>query len=53
MNTQEHRDCFGTMFPDDLHLQDNVPNKGKVFTVRVKAAGGMIRSGRSIDTDIE
>lgn len=33
MGQTEHKVCFGTMFPDDLHLQDNEPNKRKVFAV--------------------
>jgi len=53
MSRTEHRECFGTMFPDDLHLRNDVPNEGKVFTVRMDLAGGMMRSDRSIDIDIE
>jgi hypothetical protein len=56
MTAQEHRDCFGTMFPDDLHLKDNRPNKGKVFTVWMKQVeGGVVspRTDRIIETDIE
>ncbi len=52
MSTEEHRDCFGTMFPDDLHLRSGAPNKGKVFTVQMERAGGVIRSDRSIEVDI-
>jgi len=55
MSMKEHRDCFGKMFPDDLHLKDNQPNKGKVFTVLMEFTGGMlpVRSDRSIEADIE
>jgi hypothetical protein len=55
MSQKEHRDCFGKMFPDDLHLKDNEPNKGKVFTVFMGFQGGMIprRTDRSIEADIE
>ena len=56
MNQTQHKECFGTMFPDDLHLKVNEPNKGKVFTVWMKEfTGGVIRhrSDRSIKTDIE
>ena len=53
MSTKEHRDCFGTMFPDDLHLKNNKKNKGKVFTVCVELLGGMTRGDRRIEADIE
>ena len=55
MSTKEHRECFGTMFPDDLHLKNNQPNKGKVFTAFVGFVGGMlpIRTDRSVEADIE
>ena len=36
MSQKEHRECFGTMFPDDLHLKNNQPNEGKVFTVWIE-----------------
>ena len=52
MSDQKHKECFGTMFPDDLHLRNNVPNKGKVFTANVELAGGMMRGDRSIEADI-
>lgn len=32
MSQKSHQECFGKMFPDDLHLKSNQPNKGKVFT---------------------
>jgi hypothetical protein len=53
MSIKEHRDCFGTMFPDDLHLKNNQPNKGKVFTVLVELVGGFSRGDRRIQADIE
>ena len=53
MTDQQHKDCFGTMFPDDLHLRENVPNKGKVFTVIIERVGGMMRGDRSIGADIQ
>lgn len=52
MNQNDHKDCFGKMFPDDLHLKNNQPNKGKVFLVWVDLAGGMIRSDRRVSADI-
>lgn len=53
MSKMEHRDCFGTMFPDDLHLKSNQPNEGKVFTVWVELIGGFNRGDRKIKADIE
>lgn len=53
MGKVEHRKCFGTMFPDRLHLRNNQPSRGKVFTTCIEVAGGWIRSGERIDADIE
>ena len=53
MNTNEHRECFGTMFPDDLHLKQNQQNKGKVFTVYIELINGLARGDRRIGADIE
>lgn len=53
MTDTTHKECFGTMFPDDLHLKNNVPNRGKVFTAHVQLVGGMARGDRSIEADIE
>lgn len=52
MTATSHKDCFGTMFPDDLHLKNNVPNRGKVFTANVQLVGGMARGDRSIAAGI-
>ena len=53
MNRIKHKDCYGTMFPDSLHMKNNVPNRGKVFAATVELVGGMARGDRSIETDIE
>lgn len=55
MSDVTHKECFGKMFPDDLHLKHNAPNKGKVFTVCLKTAGGVIQvsADRSIETNVE
>lgn len=54
MSEVQHKECFGKMFPDDLHLKHNKPNKGKVFTVELDTVGGVMQvSGdRSIDVNI-
>ena len=56
MNQAEHKECFGMMFPDDLHLDVNKPNNGKVFSVLIKEiTDGVVhpRTNRSIKADIE
>ena len=55
MSDVTHKECFGKMFPDDLHLKHNTPNKGKVFTVCLKTAGGVMQvsSDRSIETNVD
>jgi len=55
MSQTDHKECFGTMFPDDLHLEINAPNEGKVFTVWMKEiTDGVVhpRTNRSIKADI-
>ena len=48
-----HRpECYGMMFPNVLHLTDGRSAPGKVFTVTLERAGGMIRSGRSVEADL-
>ncbi len=53
MTLIDHKECFGRMFPDDLHLNNNVPNKGKVFIANVQLVGGMARGDRSIAASIK
>ena len=55
MSQIEHKDCFGKMYPDDLHLRNNRPNKGKVFTVHLSSSYGVIttRKDRQIEVDID
>jgi radical SAM protein with 4Fe4S-binding SPASM domain len=47
----ETPECFGTMFPCVLHLPDDRPACGKVFTVLLERAGGMMRSQRTVTAD--
>jgi len=56
MHYQPHKDCYGTMFPDSLHLNDNVPNAGKVFTVWMKTPQGSVlpvHSDRSVEINYD
>ena len=55
MERQEHKECYGTMFPDALHFRENEPISGKVFTYELDRSGGMYahRSGRKFSAKIE
>lgn len=52
-NEMDHRDCYGKMFPDVLHLHSDTPVPGKVFSVLLERAGGLIRCNRSITANQE
>ncbi len=47
----QHRECYGKMFPDVLRLPSDQPVSGKVFTVLLERAGGLMRSSRSMTAD--
>ena len=55
MSNVDHKECFGKMFPDDLHLKHNTPNEGKVFTVQLDTTGGIIAKSidRSVTVDVD
>jgi hypothetical protein len=53
MNQTRHRECFGTMFPDVLHVENDRPQRGKVFSILLERAGGMNRCNREVTGDIE
>ena len=55
MSNMSHKECFGKMFPDDLHLKHNRPNAGKVFTVRLKRSSGVMptTTDRTIAVNVE
>ena len=53
MNQTNHPKCFGTMFPDVLHVESDRPQKGKVFSLLLERAGGMYRRNREVTGDIE
>lgn len=44
-------ECYGTMFPDVLNLPPDRTISGKIFTVRIDRAGGLLRSRRTIKSD--
>lgn len=49
---KDHPECFGTMFPDVLHVQNDHNVKGKVFSVLLQRAGGLWRCSREVTADI-
>ena len=55
MDRQEHKDCYGTMFPDALHFRNNEPNAGKVFAFELDGTVGLgaVRTARKFSANIE
>ena len=51
MNKIAHRTCFGTMFPDSLHLPTTL--KRKVFMVREIPSGRLAAPDRTVEIDVE
>ena len=52
MNGNEHKTCYGKLFPDTLHLSNDGPQKGKAFSSTLHTAGGLFRAGREIGVDM-
>lgn len=52
MSHQVHRECYGCMFPDPLHPEDDRRLKGKVYSYLLSTAGSMFRNDRSVTADI-
>lgn len=48
-----HEPCYGGMFPDVLHPEQDTPVSGKVFSFELRRAGGLFRSGRSYSAKID
>jgi hypothetical protein len=53
MSNSDHPECYGTLFPSVLHIPEDRPAAGTVFTVVLERAGGMWRSGRSVTADMK
>jgi hypothetical protein len=53
LSNGDHPECYGTIFPSLLHLPEDRPASGTVFTVALENAGGMWRSSRSVRADME
>lgn len=48
MNQNHHRECFGTTFPDVLHLQNHRLQRGKAFLFPWEWTGDLFRSTRNV-----
>jgi hypothetical protein len=53
MSQIQHPKCFGTMFPDVLHVESDRPQRGKVFSLLLERAGGLYRCNREVNGDIK
>jgi len=53
MNQIDHKQCYGTMFPDSLHFSQDRPMRGNVFSYELDTAGGLMRSNRSTSASID
>jgi hypothetical protein len=51
MSADDHKPCFGTIFPDTLHAGNDRWIAGKAFSFRLVTAGGMLRSGREVQVN--
>jgi hypothetical protein len=52
MDPINHKDCYGAMFPDTLHVENDRPLRGKVFICQLLTAGGTFRSDRKVTADV-
>ena len=52
MNANEHKTCYGNLFPDTLHVTNDRPQKGKVFSFTLHTAGGLYRAARETSVDM-
>ncbi len=51
MPTTTHKPCYGEMFPDAIHFEQDKSMKGKVFSYELDTAGGMFRGRRKFAAD--
>ena len=54
MSKIEHKECYGTMFPDSLHFAQNRPVRGKVFSYELDSVEGVVstRSDRTAGANL-
>ncbi len=48
-----HKECYGGMFPDTLHLEEDKEQWGRVFTFKLARRGGLVRTGWSVAANTE
>lgn len=53
MAANEHKQCYGRMFPSVLHAEAGKPISGKAFVYRLENAGGTFISGREVSVRME
>ncbi len=51
--SQNRRECYGKMFPDVLHVENDRRQRGKVFSILLERAGGMFRCNRDVAADTD
>ena len=51
MENEKHKDCYGAMFPDILHPEQDKPTSGKVFSYELVRAGSLFRSDRQVSVN--
>jgi hypothetical protein len=52
MSANDNKSCYGNLFPDTLHVSNDQPNKGTVFSYTLHTAGGLYRAGRETGVDL-
>lgn len=50
--SQEHKACYGTMFPDPFHPENERKKTGKVFSLQEVGPQGMHVPHRHVVTDL-
>lgn len=53
MSYNDHKKCYGTMFPSVLSLEADRPVSGKVFSFEIVRAGGTFVSRRKVGTNMQ
>ncbi len=53
MSQNDHKDCYGTMFPPTLHVDADRPVRGKAFAYQLFTPGGIMRADRRVSADIK
>lgn len=52
MSANEHKNCYGTMFPSTLHAEADRGIAGKAFWFELRRIGGMFAWDRRVGVDI-